>query len=359
MRVFKKEYKKSDARKRSSILMCTVPGCISLIALAVLLTLFVGIKGQAAPVSSAAGEAQKRETPSRKKSTPAITKGVLDDEELLEYLESQKNPEPRVVEKSMEVVNDVILTSVPVADYSYTFNRNLGNAIVVTRDEEAMQQYGGAYPIANTEVKPKFAEGIEGSCIYLDGTYGIQMEDIEKLGESYTVAFWFKAEEIFDWVPFVAIGTNMLDASVSQRYFSINKKTTEDGESVLPIFNTINNELENAYEVRPSADNKECIHLDEWNYIVITANSKKALEEDPDKIKGYLYLNSELIGTDIISKLYLEPGNINAYLGINCFDRLFKAYYDEVHIWNCCLTENQISTMYLAYKDEIEGKKHK
>lgn len=64
---------------------------------------------------------------------------------------------------------------------------------------------------------------------------------------------------------------------------------------------------------------------------------------------GYLYLNSELIGSAEVSRLNMDPGNIRAYLGISCYDELFRASYDELHIWKDMLDESQISSMYTAY----------
>ena len=69
-----------------------------------------------------------------------------------------------------------------------------------------------------------------------------------------------------------------------------------------------------------------------------------------EAVMGYLYLNSELIGSGEVSKLSLEEENMYAYVGINCYDRLFRSCYDEIHIWNSLLNENQISAMYAAYQ---------
>jgi len=64
---------------------------------------------------------------------------------------------------------------------------------------------------------------------------------------------------------------------------------------------------------------------------------------------GYLYLNSELIGSGEVSLLNMDAESVCAYLGISCYDMLFRASYDEVHIWKHVLDESQISSMYTAY----------
>ena len=62
---------------------------------------------------------------------------------------------------------------------------------------------------------------------------------------------------------------------------------------VVPIFNTINAVLQNSCEVRPVIEDKQCIDLNEWNYITICVDSSKPSEADPNKVEAYLYVNSE------------------------------------------------------------------
>ncbi|MDE7427694.1 MAG: LamG domain-containing protein, partial [Lachnospiraceae bacterium] len=189
----------------------------------------------------------------------------------------------------------------------------------------------------------------EGDAIYLDGSYGVELLGIGALNDSYTISFWFRAEEMQDWSPFLVIGSHLMDVGGSQSFLSFNKKTTEEGEVVVPVFNTIDAVWNNACEVRPSMDPKQCIFLNEWNYITICVNGDEASEEG--RVMGYLYLNSEMIGSGEVSLLNLDPENVKAYLGINCFDKLFRASYDEIHIWQYVLDESQISSMYAAYLD--------
>ncbi|MBD5492266.1 MAG: LamG domain-containing protein [Lachnospiraceae bacterium] len=258
-------------------------------------------------------------------------------------------PEEPEVDSSKEIVNDILLSNVPKADYSFSFNGKLTDAVVVTRTGDEGGFNAGAYPEEAEDVLPLFTEGVEGEAVYLDGSYGIELLGIEALNDSYTISFWFRAEEMQDWSPFLVIGSHLMDVGGSQSFLSFNKKTTEEGEVVVPVFNTIDAVWNNACEVRPSMDSKQCIFLNEWNYITICVNADEVSEEG--KIMGYLYLNSEMIGSAEVSCLNLDSENLKAYLGINCFDKLFRASYDEIHIWQYVLDESQISAMYAAYSD--------
>ena len=253
------------------------------------------------------------------------------------------------VETTKEIVDDSILSNVPAADYAYSFDKQMDGAKVVTRQGDYGGFNEGAYPEENLEKAPLFTEGIEGDAIYLDGSYGVELCGVALTSESYTISFWMKAEEIYDWSPFLAIGSHILNYEENKNYICFNKKTSEDGEEVLPVFNTINDTLENSCEVRPSLEDKRCINLNEWCYITVRVDASQVSETDPNKVTAYLYLNSELIGCSEVSRMSFDMENMKAYLGINCHDRLFRACYDEVRIWNCLLDENQISDMYVAY----------
>lgn len=258
-------------------------------------------------------------------------------------------PEKPEVDSSKEIVGDVLLSNVPRADYSYSFNGKLNDAVVVVRAGDDGRFNEGTYPEFTEDVYPLFTEGMEGEALYLDGSYGVQLLGVEALNESYTISFWFRADEMFDWSPFLMIGSYLMDVGGSQSYLSFNKKTTEEGEEVVPIFNTIDAQLENSCEVRPSMDQKKCIELNEWYYITICVDASAASGAAEGRAMGYLYLNSELIGSGEASLLNMDPENVKAYLGISCYDELFRATYDEIHIWKQVLSESQISSMYTAY----------
>ena len=256
---------------------------------------------------------------------------------------------PEVDSSSKEIIKDVLLSNVPKADYSYSFNGKLTDAAVVTRAGDVGRFNEGTYPETSEDVFPLFTEGVEGDALYLDGSYGVALQGVEPLNESYTISFWFRADELFDWSPFLMIGSHLMDVGGSQSYLSINRKTTEEGEQVVPIFNTIDAALNNSCEVRPSMEQKKWVNLNEWVYITICADASASSGAAEGRAMGYLYLNSELIGSGEVSLLNMDAENVYAYLGISCYDELFRASYDEVHIWKQVLDESQISSMYTAY----------
>lgn len=300
----------------------------------------------AAVVIAVAAQNRTQKNESEQESVPASTDAGSPQVSIsLPGLEPEK-PE---VDSSKEIVGDVLLSDVPRADFSFSFNGKLNDAAVVVRADEDSQTDGGIYPEITEDIYPLFTEGIEGDALYLDGSYGVQLLGVEALDESYTISFWFRADEMYDWSPFLLIGSHLMDVGGEQSYLSVNKKTTEEGEEVVPIFNTIDAVLNNSCEVRPSMDQKKCIELNDWTYITVCVDASDSSGAGEGRAMGYLYLNSELIGSAEVSRLNMDPDNVKAYLGISCYDELFRATYDEVHIWKQMLNESQISSMYTAY----------
>lgn len=328
----------SDGVKRKS------GGLWCLLSVAVIVTAVAAVFGY---IAFRSGTQQNSSADGSVQSQEAGAEEVALSIALPELALTQEEPE---VDSSKEIVNDVLLSSVPKADFSYSFNGKLGDAAVVTRTGDVGGFNEGTYPVQTQDVLPLFTEGMEGDAIYLDGSYGVELLGVDALADSYTISFWFRADELCDWSPFLVIGSHLLDVGGTQSFLSFNKKTTEEGTQVVPVFNTIDAPTGYSCEVRPSMEDKRCISLNVWNYITICVDASQRSEEDPNKVMGYLYLNSEMIGSGPVSKLHLEPENVNAYLGINCFDELFRASYDEIHIWNYVLDENQINSMYTAYK---------
>lgn len=98
---------------------------------------------------------------------------------------------PEVDSSSKEIIKDVLLSNVPKADYSYSFNGKLTDAVVVTRAGDVGRFNEGTYPEMSEDVFPLFTEGVEGDALYLDGSYGVALQGVEPLNESYTISFWF------------------------------------------------------------------------------------------------------------------------------------------------------------------------
>lgn len=280
---------------------------------------------------------------------------VSDDEEETESEDTEENPEQDeqeqdtetpeeeeiagVVSDTNEVVGDMILENIPKAVYSYRFDEDLGNAKAVVRSE------GNTMPEAADDVVVQFVHGIDGNAVYLDGTYGIELSDVEKLGESYTIAFWMKADELQDWSPFIHIGHNLLDSAERSRLW-LGKKPDA---TVAPIISSERARTEDSFEIRPSQSVLGPMKTDVWYHIVFTVDGTKQGSKS-GRILGTLYIAGQYICEGDIVPGMMNEDDLKVYLGINCWDALYPVAFDEVKIWDQVLDAQQIQELYEAYE---------
>lgn len=254
--------------------------------------------------------------------------------------ETETTQEEGVVSDTNEVVGDMILENIPKAVYSYSFNETLDNAEVVVRNDSETE------PEETDDIEPQYVHGVEDKAVYLDGTYGIKLSDVERVGDSYTIAFWMKAEELYDWSPFIHIGRDLFDPNKRVRLW-LGQKT--DGASVAPIISSERTQTEDSFEVRPGQSMPNTIEPDVWYHIAFTVDGSKQGSKQ-GRLLGTLYVAGKYVGEGDIVPDTMNADNFSVYLGINCWDQLYPVAFDDVKIWDQVLDAGQIQELYRAYE---------
>lgn len=251
-----------------------------------------------------------------------------------EYVEDEG-----VVSEINEVVGDTILENIPKAVYSYSFNETLGNARVVIRNEIETE------PEETDDMEPQYVRGIDEKAVYLDGTYGIKLNDVQSVGDSYTVAFWMNADRLCDWSPFIHIGQNLTDSSKRVRLWLGQKSDTA---SIAPIISSERVQTDDSYEIRPGDSVPNTIEPGVWYYIAFTVNGSRQGSK-PNTLLGTLYVNGSYVAEGDIVPDTMNVDDFSVYLGINNWDEMYPVAFDEVKIWNQVLDAGQIQELYSAY----------
>lgn len=253
---------------------------------------------------------------------------------------SQEAEEPEgVVSDTNEVVGETILENIPKALYSYPFNEELGGARVVVRDEPETEP-------EEADLEPQYARGVDGEAVYLDGTYGIKLDDVERVGESYTVAFWMKADRVCDWSPFIHIGHDPLEPNKRVRLWLAQKT---DGVSVAPIISSEKVETEDSVEIRPEDSMPNRIEPNVWYHIAFTVDASRQGSQS-GRVLGTLYVAGQRIGEGDVIPDTMNVDDFDVFLGINCWDELYPVAFDDVKIWDQVLDGGQIQELYQAYE---------
>lgn len=254
--------------------------------------------------------------------------------------EEETPEEDAVVSDTNEVVLGKVLKDIPKAVYSYRFDGELGNAEVVVREQPDSE------PETADGEKAQYARGMDGEAVLLDGSYGLKLSDVKSVGDSYTVAFWIKAEELYDWAPFIHVGQNLLDESGRCRLW-IGQKPDGDGGSVGPILSSERASTNVSVEIRP--DNTAQLYVGVWYHVAFTVDGS-ARGSQSDRVLGTLYLAGKKIGQGDVVTDAMSGDDFEVYLGINCWDQLYPAAFDDVKIWNQALSEEQIAALCEAYE---------
>lgn len=252
---------------------------------------------------------------------------------------SEQEDEAKVTSDTNEVIKDTIIYSIPKSAYSYDFDEDLGNARVVVRDT------GDTMPEITDDKEPQYVVGIDGKAVYLDGTYGIRLDDVQRVGTSYTIAFWMKADTFYDWAPFIHIGYNLLDSNQRCRLW-IGQKT--DRTSIAPILSSEQIRSGSSYEIRPTGP-MTSMQPGVWYHVAFAVDGTRQ-GDSSDSVRGTVYVAGQRVGEGNIALDTMDVDNPDVYLGINCWDALYPVAFDGVKIWDQVLDDSQIEELFNAYQ---------
>lgn len=256
--------------------------------------------------------------------------------------EAEEPEEDVVVSDTNEVVAGRILEDIPKALYSYRFDGALDGAETVVRTEPEKE------PETTDGAQAQYVHGMDGEAIWLDGNYGLKLSNVGGLGDSYTVAFWIKADELYNWAPFIHVGRNLFDEKERCRLWVGQKPDGKNG-SRGPILSSERAAADDSVEIRP--DNTDIAELSRgvWYHIAFTVDGSVQGSRS-GRVLGKLYLAGTEVGEGDVVVDAMSGDDFDVYLGINCWDQLYPAAFDDVKIWNQALSAEQIAILCEAYE---------
>lgn len=258
--------------------------------------------------------------------------------------------------------------SVPKAKYTYNFNKADKNVVAVTRkgDDASAGTNAGAVPTKDSKKKVLLKSGKNGKGLYLDRTYGVQLKNMKLKASKYTISFWVKADSnMSNYMTTFFAGSKLNDAD-NVKWISITK-TDWVGDSS-PIVWSHNEGKKQFPWTGPWAGepNNAISQAGGWNHITVVVGgtyTDKKLDIKQGAKSGYLedpaeeyyqkngnnvvtYVNGKFYGTGTCAADDIMDGKESAFLGINCWDVLFKGTFDDVQIYDKALTQTQVKALY-------------
>lgn len=255
---------------------------------------------------------------------------------------------------------------VPKAKYTYNFNKADKNVVAVTRkgDDPAAGTNVGTVPTKDSKKKVILKKGKNGKALYLDRTYGVQLKNMKLKASKYTISFWVNSESnLSNYMPIFQAGSDLLSEKTSCKWINITKVDwLGDMSPVVWSRNETKNQWPWVGAWAGEAVNS--ITKDAgWTHVTVvvgTGYKDKANEIDvpaktvwgagaEDEFTGpncTIYVNGKMYGSNTPVAEDIMDGKQLTFLGINCWDVMFKGWIDDVQIYDKALTAKQVAAVY-------------
>ncbi len=265
--------------------------------------------------------------------------------------EAATNNAADTTEVEEAVVEEVAAEALPEAAYYFSFDGEAEGAVVKVNDFTSEGAITVDTRIVDGTNAILYTDGVMGQCVYLDGSYGIELP-IDPVGDTYTLSFWMNAARFSDFGPSVQYGQDLYSENASARWVNFTK-TTFPGEDTFPVVWS-RDEAADLWPWFDAADNT-IYGKKEWVNITMVVDPAK-MTEDGMNINADIYINGELMDKEnpIVPGTMTGDDTFRFFLGINCWDTIFKGAFDELYVFNQALTAGQVATLFQAGDPTVE-----
>lgn len=233
---------------------------------------------------------------------------------------------------------------------------------------------GGTYDIVASGATPVYADGAVGKALFLDSTYGVNLNLQPTNTDTYSVSYWINAKFFFNFGPTLQIGYNIgRAADAGNNVTWINVTQTDWGAENAKLFPTI----WSRNEASDSQDGTDCwpwmsawddsVHgKEEWVMLTIVCSGETQNGAAGTTTAGaQWYLNGQLMYDSqdnyanhtyweewtwdaTLAPNVMKPGDsaFESYFGINYWDPLFVGWVDDLYVFDKALTPGQVLSLY-------------
>jgi len=273
-------------------------------------------------------------------------------------------------------VVEVTPEAVPDAFAHYTFDGDEEGYTAIKQDTKAEDSIndGGTYDLVETTADYHYADGAVGKALYLDGTFGLDLNLEATNTDAYTVSFWVNAKYFFQFGATLQIGYNIgRAADAGNNVTWLNVTETNFGAENKLIFPC----MWSRNEASDAQDGTDCwpwmyawddaIHgKGEWVMVTVVCSGEKQDSPLGSTTAGaQYYLNGQLMYDSwdnytnhtyweeytwdaTLAPNIMKPGDseFESYFGINYWDPMFVGYVDDLYVYDSALTAGQVLTLY-------------
>ena len=272
--------------------------------------------------------------------------------------------------------------ALPEAFTHYTFDGDAEGYSAVVQSDNVGDNDGATYGLEAVDKEFVYADGPVGKALYLDGSYGLNLNLNATGTDAYTVSFWVNANRLATFGPTLQIGHSIgkaADAGNDVTWLNVTQSEWgADNAKIFPIVWSRN-------EASDAQDGTDCwpwmygwddsIHgKREWAMVTIVCSGEK--QESPlgsTTAGAQFYVNGELVydsQANYTSNTYFEytwdatlapnimqPGDyaFESYFGINYWDTVFKGFVDDLYVFDSALSAGQVASLYALGDPSVES----
>lgn len=271
---------------------------------------------------------------------------------------------------------EVTPEALPNAFAHYTFDGDGEGYTAVTQVSKADDSTndGATYDLGPVDASFYYADGAVGKALFLDGSYGIDLNMEPTNTDVYTVSYWLNAKFFFQYGPTLQIGYNIgkaADAGNNVTWMNITESTWgADNKLIFPMIWSRN-------EASDAQDGTDCwpwmyawddsVHgKQEWVMVtVVSSGEKQDGATGATTVGAQYYLNGQLMYDSqdnyanhtyweewtwdaTLAPNIMKPGDseFESYFGVNYWDPMFIGYVDDLYVYDSALTAGQVLSLY-------------
>ena len=244
-------------------------------------------------------------------------------------------------------------------------------------DEEALALLDGANKtiIPAEGVEFRYGEGPVGQALFLDGTYGLDLNLEPTNTDTWTVSFWVNASRLSDYGPTLQIGYNVGRSDAAANVTWMNVTQTNWNPKYFPTIWSRNVASGTWPWMAPFAEGGAMIGKREWALFTIVCSGEEQVSPSSGTTVGaQLYVNGQLVydsqdnyenGTYFaytwdatLAPNIMKPDEgvpFETYFGVNYWDTIYKGYVDDLYFFDVALTADQVAQLYAMGNSALES----
>ncbi len=204
------------------------------------------------------------------------------------------------------------------------------------------------------EKEKNYIPGVKGEALYNDGVFGYDLEDVNGVGNSYTISYWTYCQRSALYMPNTIWGPDIKgNKDIGAEQWAAFDWLASDDDSTQQVFPGIwSNEGAGVgrAEWKAAGADPQTGH---WMHLALVVDENN-VSADGNLYYAKVYVdgqeyqkitNGEVVPVSIVKSAMAPADSFEFLLGINYWDAVFKGAFDELYIYDRALDASEIAAL--------------